>query len=417
MAENPTYSHHDIARYLQRRMSPQEMHAFEKALMDDPFLADALEGFSTSEAGLAALHLSEIEQRIAGKREQTKVVPLFQKKSTWWKAAAVVLVVITGSILSYSLLQQKETQGTIAQEMRADTTSAPVLQQDGTVPSAKPLERPEQPEKQAIALQRNKQPPPMMALPKAAAAPVALDEKKREDVMEKDIAAKTPGVAVTDSAVTASLYKKQSFSPAPDRMNELSGRVMDARGEPLPFATITDNNTHKETTADANGNFKLQSADSTASVAVNAAGYHTAIAMISRGLTLNNIVLKEDADARGLTEVILTGKSAMKRKADATADSSGTAEPVGGWKNFRQYVNQQVDSLQTKPDKWAYVSDDVVLEFSIDQYGNPSNIKVPKQTNQAVAGKAVEILNKGPKWKKGKKDKKVKVVIPFGSGK
>lgn len=414
MAETPTYSHHDIARYLQRRMSPQEMHAFEKALMDDPLLADALEGFSASDAALAQAHLSEIEQRIAGKRERTKVIPLFIKKSTWWKAAAVVLVVITGSIISYSLLQQKETQGKIAQEMRADTTNAPVLQQDGTVPSAKPLERQAAPpEKEAVALQRSK-PAPVITLPKAAPAPAVSDEKKQEAAVEKALAGRAPGVAVADSATSSSLYKSRSFSPAPTRMNELSGKVMDTRGEPLPFATIIDNNTRKETTADANGNFKLQSADSTASVAVNAAGYHPATARIGSSLQQNNIVLKEDGAP--LTEVIVTANKSMKRK-DAAIDSTGTAEPVGGWKNFRQYLNQQVDSLQITPSKWGYVSDDVVLEFSIDRYGNPSNIKVPKQTNQAVAGKAVEILNKGPKWKKGKKDKKIKVVIPFGSGK
>ena len=45
MAETQPYGHLEIQRYLQHSMSPQEMHEFEKALMNDPFLADALEGF------------------------------------------------------------------------------------------------------------------------------------------------------------------------------------------------------------------------------------------------------------------------------------------------------------------------------------------------------------------------------------
>jgi hypothetical protein len=36
------YSADDIRRYWNNQMSPAEMHALEKAAMDDPFLADAL---------------------------------------------------------------------------------------------------------------------------------------------------------------------------------------------------------------------------------------------------------------------------------------------------------------------------------------------------------------------------------------
>jgi hypothetical protein len=35
MAETHTYSHDDIQRYLQRKMSSQEMHDFERALMNE----------------------------------------------------------------------------------------------------------------------------------------------------------------------------------------------------------------------------------------------------------------------------------------------------------------------------------------------------------------------------------------------
>ena len=38
------YTSADIQQYLDGKMDAAEMHAFEKALMDDPFLADAMEG-------------------------------------------------------------------------------------------------------------------------------------------------------------------------------------------------------------------------------------------------------------------------------------------------------------------------------------------------------------------------------------
>ena len=36
----------DIERYYSGKMSPVEMHQLEKAAMEDPFLADALEGYA-----------------------------------------------------------------------------------------------------------------------------------------------------------------------------------------------------------------------------------------------------------------------------------------------------------------------------------------------------------------------------------
>lgn len=38
MAETQTYSRTEIQRYLQHKMSAQEMYEFEKTLMNDPFL-------------------------------------------------------------------------------------------------------------------------------------------------------------------------------------------------------------------------------------------------------------------------------------------------------------------------------------------------------------------------------------------
>ena len=39
------YSAADIERYHKGQLTPEEMHAMEKAALDDPFLADAIEGY------------------------------------------------------------------------------------------------------------------------------------------------------------------------------------------------------------------------------------------------------------------------------------------------------------------------------------------------------------------------------------
>src|SRR5205085_12618246 len=101
MADLQTYGYVDILRYLQHRMSPQEMHDFEKALMDDPFLSDALEGFSTGTSAIADRHLAEIEIELRGEKADAKVVEMPKQKKVWWKVAVVVLAVATAGILTY----------------------------------------------------------------------------------------------------------------------------------------------------------------------------------------------------------------------------------------------------------------------------------------------------------------------------
>ena len=107
MAETPSYNHADIQRYLQHKMSSQEMHEFEKALMNDPFLADALEGFSKSDDSLSRTHLQQIETAITGEQQKAKVVPLATQKAPWWKVAAVILLVVSAGAITYSVLNNK----------------------------------------------------------------------------------------------------------------------------------------------------------------------------------------------------------------------------------------------------------------------------------------------------------------------
>ncbi|MBS1564092.1 MAG: hypothetical protein JST39_06870 [Bacteroidetes bacterium] len=102
------FSATDIERYWQGRLSPAEMHALEKAAMDDPFLADALEGFrieKTADTGVAAsvheTHIKDLEERLRARVEEKKsrVLPI----GAWWKIAASVIVV-GGSIWLFRFL-------------------------------------------------------------------------------------------------------------------------------------------------------------------------------------------------------------------------------------------------------------------------------------------------------------------------
>ncbi len=72
MEENKKYSATDFARYYSGAMPPNEMHAIEKAALEDPFLADALEGYAYSID--AKKETDEIRIQLDEKRKQKKAI-------------------------------------------------------------------------------------------------------------------------------------------------------------------------------------------------------------------------------------------------------------------------------------------------------------------------------------------------------
>jgi hypothetical protein len=60
-----------IQRYLRGELSAEEMHALEREALDDPFLQEAFEGYSTYE-DVPQGHLSLLQQRLIARTERTK---------------------------------------------------------------------------------------------------------------------------------------------------------------------------------------------------------------------------------------------------------------------------------------------------------------------------------------------------------
>lgn len=131
------YSAADIQRYLDGNMLPAEMHALEQAALDDPFLADAIEGMQHTHtqhnASLMEAHLQDIRQQLDERiRKQssgkTRVIAF-----RWWQVAAAAVIVVTGSLWGYNYFQQKDkavsSQDQLAiatQEKYRKTAPAPV---------------------------------------------------------------------------------------------------------------------------------------------------------------------------------------------------------------------------------------------------------------------------------------------------
>ncbi|NII28243.1 energy transducer TonB [Pseudoflavitalea sp. X16] len=106
------YSAADIQLYLGGKMSPAEMHALEQAALDDPFLADAIEGMQQTlaqhDASVIDAHLQDLQRQVYERtRKQSKQAPVVAFR--WWQAAAAAaVIVIIGGIWGYNYFQQTE---------------------------------------------------------------------------------------------------------------------------------------------------------------------------------------------------------------------------------------------------------------------------------------------------------------------
>jgi len=106
------YNQDDIRRYVEGKMSDAEMHGIEKAALDDPFLADAIDGFTTAfqHSGSSDVMVSrqrlqeEFNERI--KKSERKQAPVINIK--WWQAVAAAAIIITAGVLGYQSYKDKK---------------------------------------------------------------------------------------------------------------------------------------------------------------------------------------------------------------------------------------------------------------------------------------------------------------------
>jgi hypothetical protein len=99
-----SYTAIDIEKYHKGLLSPREMHDLEKAALDDPFLADALEGYSVPGINAAA-DISELKKRLSDRTEESrKLIPLAvppRSSFPWLRAAAMLILVLGAGFLVY----------------------------------------------------------------------------------------------------------------------------------------------------------------------------------------------------------------------------------------------------------------------------------------------------------------------------
>ena len=444
------YTAADIEKYWKGKLSASEMHAIEKAAMDDPFLADALEGYKKT--NWADSDLSSLKERL-DKRVGAfiPVINLKRKRFTWVRVAAAVIIIVGVGLLvqqlvfndqknnSIAVLEQNDkksesvannnpvkTDDSINKDVSTQSGSAAINSKQkatdysnagnssffSTPDTNKKTSRSDVEYKKGV----------VESVPSTSARTFANAEKKDEPA--KEIA--DPGRTVNDStkmladkkvdaAISAAKPNaKQAYADVNDRFlnvitlnNKYNYRVVDAQNNPVPFANVMNTRDNVGTYTDIRGNFNLVSSDSILHVQIKSLGYNVANyklvpSNVQSGFDMpkGDLVLKESERRETFAQQNKKVVSSVSRK-----DSAEIEEPEVGWGNYNTYVANNIQIPENVRPK--NTRSDVELSFDIDKTGQPINIKVTRSSQcKECDEEAIRLLKEGPKWKrKGKRSK------------
>lgn len=358
MSQQKHYTATDIERYRSGQLSAAEMHALEKAALDDPFLADALEGYTftaTQEKDVATLR-QKLQLRI---EKEDKHRGVFFLQTPWMRIAALFILIAGGGWLVFQTFSGKVDK---AQEV---ATNQPVQRQHET------LQVPSTTNADSIAVSRNETNNNQIVLNESARV------QPQSSPGRKDFSANTTTAPVHTAPPTTLTAPVQSES----RIQQMDAAEVYTLRKPID--TLIGGNT----VASVKETDKLKLRGTTDTI---------------KDL---HIVLTPTGEE---PETIVMNKSfSTKPQARRQHVVIDTLEPAEGWTRFDDYIANNIktpDELKTKPMKGV-----VELSFDVNKEGEPVNITVVKSLCEKCDEEAIRLLKEGPKWKKNKKKGKVKI--------
>lgn len=449
-------------RYLKGQMSPQEAHAFEREVLDDPFSQEALEGFEEQGRGT----LDDLEQL------KTKVSTRRKKVFPFMKIAAAIALLFVATFTVYiftnqvnedQLAMEEEPTEEIGQSSPSpDTVSIPTVTETENPTSAKPTqpgvskkdelkEVDDEATGNQLAVTDNEEESADEMISEMTLADVS-DVESTENVIDNDAAdllqgraagvqiaeiKSVPNPVLVDTAVLDEVVitaqplvaKKEAISYSITEIEEpekqkakrtavarsrsltsdvVSGTVSDDTGEPLPGVNVVIKGTTIGVTTDIDGTYQLLKTDDM-TLAYSFVGFESQEVEVGE----RSIIDVTMDGATELQEVVVTGYSSEDEE---STTGYAPAKPVSGNKAYKKYLE---DNLQY-PDaaKENQIDGTVILELSISTFGEIDQVDIKKSLGYGCDQEAIRLVKEGPKWEAAEKDgnaveDKVRVKVRF----
>lgn len=425
-----------IRKYLNGELNARAMHELERRALDDPFLADAIEGFEHASADQEA-HLAELTDRLHQRTEKKagKIVPWIPLS-----AAASIIVILGAGIWFFSNRNGKtEAKRTVAQNVVAEKKETPAASNSALAADTLKIEKDkmmaqtpvrkiradkEIKERANAPIRANektelKEAPPSvnnLSVAKTNVTPAAVDQSANADKADKGyeykyLSPKKDSLGANDILVGDMSRKKAAGAAAkhkglpstptllqsrvdgvsvnPDDNYTVTGTVVGDDGSPLTGATVRVQGRNFGAVTDVNGNFTLQDVPKGQTLSVNYIGYSgkkVKAAQDSMRISLN-------PTNSSLSEVVV---------AKEIENNAQDAHPRDGWKSFNDYLDKNAQSPDGKTGKEK-------ISFTVGPDGTLSRFKVVKSLSDDADKKAISLISGGPAWV-GNADGKLKDV-------
>lgn len=449
----------DIEKYLSGKLTPAEMHALEKRALNDPFLAEALEGGSMLSADEFISDVNALQKAIHEKTGRGKAS---QKKLWMWPMRiAAGLILLAASTYMVINLVDKNTkpsdsialhqENAVPPPSRAGVASDSALTEsnlsteEGSQQSfAEKKDRPEvaeskssqaheeriqseQEDDQLIALHdvTNEKAEEEQAVEKMKVdekpilvAPTEVEDAKGEDLSRK----KSRGAEIESRKESRDLV---TTSPAgaiahtqliPSK--QVKGKVTDIDdGLPLPGVNVIVEGTTVGTVTDLNGFFQIDIPENQSSLVFSYIGMESKEVIV--GQTKNDpeeMHVQLTPDVSELSEVVVTGYGTGEEPPSMEDIKWEITEPEGGKKQYRNYLQQNLRYPEVAIKN--NIEGKVTVQFTVEPSGQLTDFRVVKSLNTACDDEVIRLIKEGPKWRPTRRNdepvkSKAKVKLRF----
>jgi len=404
--------------YLDGKLDAKAMHFVERQALEDPFVAEALEGLKQSPKRKQTLSIlqKQLHDRIAQKPVKRKLWGITTQRLSIAATATVAFIAV--SILFFMRETNRRNAETAARKadgvivnLDANSPLASTKTKDSTINNSEAVKAALI--DQAIAdgksgsLAKNTQSAPIVkSSEKTVQTELAIADYQRFSKSKPSAPVNSPQ---TEASMEHTGRVMVSAAPAvaADKI-VFSGNVVDQRnGQPIQGAIVKINGSDKITATNSNGYFALP-ADSNAKdkdLVINALGFKETPV---KGTQNPDAIREALSGNKSLNEIaMITGSNGRKKenipapkivlRAEQNLNGKGADEiskpmPVAII-DYTQYLANNNKLYNPKgPEQF------VILGFKVKKNGRPTAIKVIKSLNAKADAEAKRLVKAGPDW-------------------
>jgi TonB family protein len=467
----------DIEKYHKGLLSVQERHDLEKAALDDPFLADALEGYAVAGVNVTT-DINDLKKRLEEKVEAGKVIVMKsagRSSFPWLRAAALVVLVAGAGLLAKQFLftnsskniaqvepkkpeetKRQDTANTIATGSTTDTiitksgtVSVQIKQNEKTYSFYTPDSVAKTPDSKVGSGQ-----------PKISAGDITVTSNTTQPVytvpaqveeLKNNPAKVAPGnVDKKEIAKNGEKYKTETDIKRDIEKDEVKDQVSQTYEDRQNNRSVATTrraaedqnnrnqqqavNTFRGRVTDAN-NVGLpfakvyNPADNNAGTYTDVSGnfnltYPDSVLTVqvrSVGFENTNVQLRNSVannqvvlqDDKSLSEVVISNQK--PNVAARSREANKTLEEPEPADGWDNYDTYLSNNLNVPEELKTKqnASGQVQVSFEVNKNGEPINIKVEKSLCKKCDEEAKRLIKEGPKWKRNAKNGRTTVTISF----